>query len=75
MRKRLRMLRNSSMKQERENRNTARTRAQANARRAFSHYLATRRAYQRRQATIQQVAKALALFDLTLTVANLPSTR
>jgi hypothetical protein len=58
----------------RANSNT-RTRAQAKAQRALSHYLATRRAYQKRQATIQQVAKALALFDLTLAIANLPSTR
>ena len=56
-----------------ENRSNARAKAQSNAHNAFSHYLATRRADQRGQATIQQVAKALALFHLTLAVANLPT--
>jgi hypothetical protein len=49
----------------------AKERAQSNAHKAFSYYLAARRAHQRGQATLQQVAKALALFDLTLAVANL----
>ena len=54
-------------------RSNAKAKAQSNAHKAFSNYLATRRACQRHQATIQQVAKALALFDLTLAIANLPT--
>jgi hypothetical protein len=45
--------------------------AESNAHKAFSHYLATRRAYRKGQATIEQVAHTLAVFDLTLAIANL----
>ena len=45
--------------------------AESNAHKAFSRYLATRRAYQRGQATIEQVAHSLAVFDLTLAIAKL----
>ena len=36
---------------------------ESNAHKAFSHYLATRHAYQRGQATLIQLARALARFD------------
>ena len=45
--------------------------AESNAHKAFSHYLGTRRAYRKGQATIEQVAHTLAVFDLTLAIANL----
>ena len=45
--------------------------AESIAHKAFSHYLATRRAYCKGQATIQQVAHTLAVFDLTLAIAHL----
>jgi hypothetical protein len=45
--------------------------AESIAYKAFSHYLATRRAYCKGQATIKQVAHTLAVFDLTLTIAHL----
>ena len=54
---------------------TAKAKAMANAHRAFSRYLATRRAYKGGRAAIQQVAHALALFDLTFAIANLPPAR
>jgi len=52
-------------------RSNAKAKAQSNAHKAFSNYLATRRACLKGHASIQQVAKALALFDLTLAIANL----
>jgi hypothetical protein len=48
--------------------------AESNAHKAFSAYLAVRRNYQRGQATIEQVAHVLAVFDLTLAIANLRRT-
>jgi hypothetical protein len=45
--------------------------AESNAHKAFSRYLNTRRAYQRGQAALQQVAHSLAVFDLTLAIAKL----
>ena len=38
---------------------------------AFSRYLNTRKAYGKGQATIEQVAHALAIFDLTLAIAEI----
>jgi hypothetical protein len=43
--------------------------AESNAYKAFSHYIAIRRKLVRGQATIQQVAHALALVDITSAVA------
>jgi hypothetical protein len=48
--------------------------AESNAHKAFSAYLAVRRKYQRGQATVEQLAHALAVLDLTLAVANLRRT-
>jgi hypothetical protein len=45
--------------------------AERNAHLAFVRYLNTRRAFQRGQATLQQVAHALATFDLTLAIAKM----
>ena len=46
-------------------------RAEANAHKAFSHYLNTRRAFKHGKASVEQVAKSLALFDLTLAIAKI----
>jgi hypothetical protein len=56
-------------------RTTAKAQATANTHRAFRRYLATRRAYKTGRATIQQVARALALFDLAWAIAHLPPAR
>jgi hypothetical protein len=48
--------------------------AESNAHKAFSAYLALRRRYQCGQATVEQLAHALAVLDLTLAIANLRKT-
>jgi hypothetical protein len=52
---------------------TQKRKTESNAHKAFNHYLATRRAYRKGQGqvTIEQVAHALGLFDLSLAIANL----
>jgi hypothetical protein len=50
---------------------TQKRKAEIEAYKAFSNYLATRRAYQRGQATMDELAHALALFDLALALANI----
>ena len=43
---------------------------ESDAHKAFSYYLAVRRSYQRRQATLEQIAYALALLDSALERLN-----
>jgi hypothetical protein len=46
--------------------------AESNAHKAFRAYLALRRRYRHGQATVGQLAHALAVLDLTLAVAKSP---
>jgi hypothetical protein len=50
---------------------TQKRKAGVEAYKAFSHYLAIRRSYYKGQATIEQLAHALALLDLALVIAGL----